>query len=180
MEKKNELRIIGRREFLDFPELGIWQIEGKIDTGAYTSSIHCENIILATENEKEVLYVTLDLEGAKTLRFEQFDRKKIKNSFGEMEERYVIKTVFHIGRRSIRSIISLSNRDNMRFPVLIGRRLLKGKFLIDVKKLHTGGLTVVKRHAEMAVSASTSAESATPTNRQTSEHPTQTANENLS
>lgn len=153
MEKHNELRIIGRREFLDFPELGIFQIEGKIDTGAYTSSIHCENIILANENEKEVLYVTLDLQGGKTLRFEEFKKKKIKNSFGEMEERYVIKTVFHIGRKSIRSIISLSNRDNMRFPVLIGRRLLKGKFLIDVKSVHTGGAisATLDQHSEETI-----------------------------
>jgi hypothetical protein len=144
MKNKHKVRLIGRREFIDFPELGILQIEGKIDTGAYTSSIHCENIMVNYENSKPILYFTIEQDGPKTLRFEHFDRKKIKNSFGEMEERFVIKTIFKIGKKSIRSIISLSNRDNMRFPVLIGRRLLKGKFLIDVKRVHTGGLSVVK------------------------------------
>jgi hypothetical protein len=144
MKNKHKVRVIGRREFLDLPQLGITGIEGKIDTGAYTSSIHCENITVNYENSKPILYFTIEQDGVRTMRFEEFDRKKIKNSFGEMEERYVIKTIFKIGKKKIKSIISLSNRDNMRFPVLIGRRLLKGKFLIDVKRVHTGGLSVQK------------------------------------
>lgn len=140
MTTENQVKIIGRREFLDFPELGIFHIEGKIDTGAYTSSIHCESIVVLQEEGKPVLYVTIEQNEMKLLRFEKFSRKTIKNSFGEMEERYVIKTVFHIGEKKIRSVISLSNRDNMRFPVLIGRRLLKGKFLIDVKQVHTNSV----------------------------------------
>jgi hypothetical protein len=163
MEKHNDLRIIGRREYLDLPELGIFHIEAKMDTGAYTSSIHCENIVLATEGGKEVLYVTLELQGGTTLRFEQFAKKKIKNSFGEMEERYVIKTIFHIGKRNIRSIISLSNRDNMRFPVLVGRRLLKGKFLIDVKQVHTGGTSAVRAHKKTTEQLSFNSEEQTRT-----------------
>lgn len=134
------MRLIGRREFIDFPLLGIFDIEAKIDTGAYTSSLHCENISVNYENSKPILYFTIiEHEVARELRFEEFSQKKIKNSFGEMEERFVINTIFHIGKKKIWSIISLSNRDNMKYPVLIGRRLLKGKFYIDVKHVHTGG-----------------------------------------
>jgi len=61
-----------------------------------------------------------------------------------MEERYVIQTQIKIGRKKIRSTISLSNRDNMRYPVLIGRRLLKAKFLIDVNQIHTNGIRLKK------------------------------------
>jgi hypothetical protein len=61
-----------------------------------------------------------------------------------MEERYVIKTLIKVGRKKIMSTISLSNRDNLRYPVLIGRRLLKGKFLIDVNQIHTGGIDLNK------------------------------------
>ena len=57
-----------------------------------------------------------------------------------MEERYVIKTIICLGGKKIWSTISLTNRDNMRYPVLIGRRLLKGKFLIDANQIHTNGL----------------------------------------
>jgi hypothetical protein len=142
MEPKNKMKLIGRREYVDFPSLGILNMEAKVDTGAYTSSLHCENIIINYENSKPILYFTIDQGVEKKYRFEEFGQKTIKNSFGEMEERYVIKTTVHIGKKKILSTISLSNRDNMRYPVLIGRRLLKGKFLIDVNQIHTGGLNL--------------------------------------
>lgn len=141
---KSKLRLIGRREFISCPLLGVLNVEAKIDTGAYTSSIHCESLWINYENSKPILYFTVELGSVKTFRFEEFTQKKIKNSFGEMEERYVIKTLIRLGKKNIRSTISLSNRDNMRYPVLIGRRLLKGKFLIDVNQIHTGGHMVIK------------------------------------
>ena len=142
MEKKISLKLIGRREYVNFPALGISYVEAKIDTGAYTSSIHCENITINYENSKPILYFTIELGEVKTFRFEAYTQKKIKNSFGEMEERYVIKTFIQIGGKKINSTISLSNRDNMRYPVLIGRRLLKAKFLIDVNQIHTNCLNI--------------------------------------
>lgn len=145
--KTHKLRLIGRREFVDFTELKLLGLEAKIDTGAYTSSLHCENIELLEENGKKVLYFTLEQDQRQPHRFEEFAIKRIKNSFGEMEERYVIKTVLHMCHKTIRCSISLSNRDSMRYPVLIGRRVLKGRFLIDVSSLHTGGLLIKKlRH----------------------------------
>jgi hypothetical protein len=143
-QKEHKIKLIGRREIIDFPKLGITNMEAKIDTGAYTSSVHCENIEVNYENSKPILYFTIKQEEVKTFRFEEFGQKKIKNSFGEMEERFVIKTVIHIGKKNILSTVSLTNRDNMRFPVLIGRRVLKGKFLIDVKQIHTGGIGLKK------------------------------------
>jgi hypothetical protein len=142
-DKKNRIRLIGRREFVHIPSLGVSNFEAKVDTGAYTSSIHVENLMLVTEEGKNVLYFSLE-PSSELLRFEDYGQKKIKNSFGEMEERYVIRIVMHIGKKKIRSTISLSNRDNMRYPILIGRRLLKGKFLIDVKRIHTGGMSLKK------------------------------------
>ena len=143
--KKNKIRLIGRREFVEFPELGIGPMEAKIDTGAYTSSIHVEKIEVNYENSKPILYFTLEPgDGAREWRFENFDKKTVKSSFGEAEERYIIKTLVKIGKKKIRSTISLSNRDNMRYPVLIGRRILKTKFIIDVNQIHTGGLSIKK------------------------------------
>lgn len=141
--KKAKIKLIGRREFVDFPELDLMQVEAKIDTGAYTSSLHCEKIELSYEGAKPVLLFTIET-GKKTLRFEKFGRKKIKNSFGEMEERFIIKTIVHIGGKKVLGTISLSNRDNMRYPALIGRRIIKGKFVIDPKLRHTGGISLKK------------------------------------
>jgi hypothetical protein len=147
MLKKHKIRLIGRREFVSLSLLGIFKIEAKIDTGAYTSSLHCENISVNYENSKPILYFTIEQNNEtgsenKALRFEEFTQKTIKNSFGEMEERYVIRTLVHIGKKKIWSDISLSNRDAMRYPVLIGRKLLKGKFLIDVNRVHMNGLSL--------------------------------------
>ncbi|HQQ93389.1 MAG TPA: RimK/LysX family protein [Bacteroidia bacterium] len=138
--KKHKLRLLGRHEYVDFPNLNLMGMEAKIDTGAYTSSLHCESIELKTENGQNVLYFTLEQDQHLPHRFEDYEVRKIKNSFGEMEERFVIKTPVHIGHRTILSSISLSNRDNMKYPVLIGRRILKGRFLIDVNAVHSGGV----------------------------------------
>ena len=137
---KHQIKLIGRREFVDFPLLSIFGIEAKIDTGAYTSSLHCENITLNNDTVKPTLYFTIKQDVVRTFMFEEFTQKKIKNSFGEMEERFVIKTIVRIGKKKIWSAISLSKRDNRRYPVLLGRKLLKGKFLVDVNQIHTEGI----------------------------------------
>ncbi|MBN8691574.1 MAG: ATP-dependent zinc protease [Bacteroidetes bacterium] len=147
--KKNKIRLIGRREFVDFPQLKLFSIEAKIDTGAYTSAIHCKDIQLKTANGKQVLcFKLLDNThpeySEQVHEFSEFYRKKIKNSFGEMEERYIIKTRVKIGKKNILTTLSLSDRENMRYPVLIGRRLLKGKFIVDVNKIHINGQRIKK------------------------------------
>src|SRR5690349_2986365 len=117
---KHKIRLIGRREFVDFPGLDLKGIEAKIDTGAYTSSLHCTNIEEKNVNGITTLFFTVELETAsgfqkKEYSFTDFYTKNIKNSFGEMEERYIIKTVVKIGKKNIRAAISLSNRWNMRY-----------------------------------------------------------------
>ncbi len=127
MEKKSKPKqIIGRRELVDFPELHVHGIFAKIDTGAYSNTLHCSEIKV---KEKKLCFKVLD---EKEHCFENFSQKKIKNSFGEAEKRFVIKTKIRIAGRTIKSIISLTDRGNMRYPVLIGRRLLKNKFVVDV------------------------------------------------
>jgi hypothetical protein len=140
LHKKNKIKIIGRREFVSFPLLNIEKVEAKIDTGAYTCAMHCNDIILKTINEKQIL--TFRLFNNTIYHVDEFTRKKIKNSFGEMEERYIIKTLIAIGRKKIKTTISLSDRENMRYPVLIGRRLLKGKFIVDVNLIYTNGINL--------------------------------------
>ena len=135
--KGHKIKIIGRREFIGFPNLNIEKVEAKIDTGAYTCAMHCSHIELKEVDHKKIVFYTLF--NNHTYQSEEFTRKKIKNSFGEMEERYIIKTIISIGGKKINTSISLSDRENMRYPVLIGRKLLKGKFVIDVNQKFTGG-----------------------------------------
>jgi hypothetical protein len=133
---KEKLRI-GRRETIDFPELGLYGIIAKVDTGAYTTALHCHDI----REEKGVLYFKLldpthpDYNEQEQL-FSDYFQKEIKNSFGEVEKRYMIKTTVKIGSKRIKSVISLTDRGTMRYPVLIGRKLLKNRFIVDVSLLN--------------------------------------------
>jgi len=127
--------ILGRSDRVDLPGLGLTDIHAKIDTGAYTSSLHCSRAqVVAGKLE----FVLLDEEhpeftGMK-FTFEEYDQREIKNSFGEAELRYVIKTTVRIHNKTYKTQFSLSDRDNMKFPILLGRRVLKKRFLIDVSK----------------------------------------------
>jgi hypothetical protein len=144
LPKKNKPRLIGRREFVDFPLLSISHVEAKIDTGAYTSSIHCKHIQETKKDGKDILEFKLLDDTIHSV--EDFTKKHIKNSFGEKEERYIIKTLICLGKKKILTTVSLSDRGNMRYPVLIGRRLLKGKFIVDVNLVYTNGLHLKKIH----------------------------------
>jgi hypothetical protein len=138
MKINKEKRIIGRREYIDFPELGLSTIIAKMDTGAYTSALYCHDI--REENGTLVfrlLHPSYNNYDPREHRFTMYDQKDIKNSFGEIETRYTIKTIVKIGRRRIKSVISLTDRSDMRYPVLIGRKILNNRFIIDVSLVNT-------------------------------------------
>lgn len=138
MTTSKEKRIIGRREYIDFPELKLKGIIAKMDTGAYTSALYCHEI---REENGVLIFRLLDPShsnySAREHRFTEYGQKNIKNSFGEIETRFTIKTVVKIGRRRIKSVISLTDRSDMRYPVLIGRKILNNRFIIDVSLLNT-------------------------------------------
>jgi len=129
------MKTLGRSDRVDLPGLGLTDIHAKIDTGAYTCSLHCSR---AEVVNGKLEFVLLDEEhpeftGMKFV-FKKYDQREIKNSFGEAELRFVIKTKIKIYDTVIRAEFSLSNRGNLKFPVLLGRKILRNRFLIDVTK----------------------------------------------
>jgi len=127
------MKVLGRSDRVDLPKLGLYNVHAKVDTGAYNCSIHCSEVKLVN-NTLEI--VVLDPEhpeytGSKFV-FKKFTQKQIRNSFGESELRYVVKTQIKIFERLIRAEFSLSNRGNLKFPVLLGRKILRDRFIIDV------------------------------------------------
>jgi hypothetical protein len=129
------MQTLGRSDRVDLPGLGLTDIHAKIDTGAYNCSLHCSRAEIV---DGKLEFVLLDEEhpeftGMKFV-FKKFDRREIRNSFGEAELRYVIKTTIKIYDYLIRAEFSLSNRGNLKFPVLLGRKILRDRFLIDVTK----------------------------------------------
>lgn len=130
---------IGRKDRASFPELGLRDIAIKMDTGAYTSAIHCHMIATKKINGTRVLHYTLldpshPQYGRGEFTTEAFREKRIKNSFGKSEKRFVIETAILLFGRRHTIELSLSERGEMRFPILIGRRFLMGKFIVDPSK----------------------------------------------
>jgi hypothetical protein len=129
------MQTLGRSDRVDLPRLGLFNVHAKIDTGAYNCCIHCSS---AKVVNGKLEFVIVDRERPEftgmTFTFSKFKQREIRNSFGETELRYVIKTQIKIFDRKIRAEFSLSDRASLRFPVLLGRKILRDRFIIDVTK----------------------------------------------
>lgn len=126
------MQIIGRKELAALPELNLGDIVAKVDTGAYTSSIHCVescvedgvlNCLFVAENEEKT-----------SLQFEHFKIRLVKSSNGISESRYSIFTKIKIGDDLLDIELTLSDRSEMRHPILLGRKFLRKRYLVDVSK----------------------------------------------
>ncbi|WP_179343252.1 ATP-dependent zinc protease family protein [Winogradskyella ursingii] len=126
-------KILGRVDKIDFPRLNLFEIDVKIDTGAYTSAIHCSKI----SEEDGKLRCTFESKGhpnfkSEDIIFENYTYTDVKSSNGHKENRYKIKTDVIFFGKTYKINLTLSTRDDMRFPVLIGRQFLSKKFIVDV------------------------------------------------
>jgi len=130
---------IGRIDKADFPELILEDIDVKIDSGAYTSSIHCSNIEeISTKNESFIRFKLLDPEhdfyNNKEFTFKKYSSKLVKSSNGISEKRFLIATEIEIFNTNFPIHLTLSERKDMKFPILLGRKFLNKKFVIDTAK----------------------------------------------
>ncbi len=154
MKKKQDTKkIIGRKDKVDFPKMRLYEVEAKIDTGAYTSSIHCHNIkVIDKDGINYVSFNLLDPSHPdyteKRYKMLLHSKKRIKNSFGKSEERCVVQTSITIFGEKIDIELSLSDRTKMEYPVLLGRKLLKKGFIVDVSKSDLSYKQKVKRRKE--------------------------------
>jgi hypothetical protein len=131
-----KLKTIGRREYVALPDLSAIHIEAKVDTGAFRTALHCLSCRIIEEGTKPVLEAVFDLDGtgAKTHYFDQFVQRQVRSSFGETEIRFCIRTWIKIGRKKIKSEVSLTDRSDMRYQVLIGRKTLNRRYIVNVSK----------------------------------------------
>ncbi|WP_426060993.1 ATP-dependent zinc protease [Hymenobacter sp. B1770] len=150
-------RVLGRRELVDFPAFALGSVEAKVDTGAYTSAIHCSNIHIQQNAEQPPKLVVhlLDPGHAGTdgqpLTFTDFVLRDIRSSNGEVQERYVIRTVVQLYGEDFEAEFSLSDRSDMKYPVLLGRSLLRqGRFVVDVAKRNLSYKTLARAAARRA------------------------------
>ncbi|MGJ5642763.1 ATP-dependent zinc protease family protein [Formosa sp. S-31] len=126
-------RTLGRVDKFDFPKLDLYEIDVKMDTGAYTSAIHCSTIIEENNSLRCVFYSKGHPNfSSKEVTFTEYSFTNVKSSNGIKENRYKVKSEVIIFGKTYKINLTLSTRDDMRFPVLIGRQFLKRKFLVDV------------------------------------------------
>ncbi|WP_163718369.1 ATP-dependent zinc protease family protein [Mangrovibacterium lignilyticum] len=131
--------LIGRNDLAGFPELKLEDIEVKIDTGAFTSSFHCHDIeLIEVEGEKKLHCYFLDPDHDqyhnKEFIFDRFSIKRVRSSNGILEERYSIETQIFLFDQLYPIELTLTERGNMKFPVLLGRKFLSKRFVVDSSK----------------------------------------------
>jgi len=130
------MRIIGRREVVSIPILELYNLDAKIDTGADSNALHCDDIFV---DENNMVHFTLLDEvhpayHGKKMSVPLYQMKRIKSSNGEMQHRPSIRIKVDFFSKSYMTIISLTNRSDMKYPMLIGRKFLAKKFLVDVSQ----------------------------------------------
>lgn len=135
-KSKSPRIVIGWREWVGLPELGVQKIKAKIDTGARSSALHAWNIEAFEDDGAE--WVRFDLHPLQrtdsliiSVVAPLSRRKDVKSSNGQIETRYAIKTKILIGDVKASTELSLTNRDEMGFRMLIGRTAMAKKFLIS-------------------------------------------------
>ena len=129
-------RIIGWREVVILPQLGIDKIKVKIDTGARSSALHAFNIREFKRDGKDLIRFQVhplqrDRAFTVTTEAELLEYRKVRNSGGVAQLRPVIMTEIELGGYSWSIELTLTNRDVMGFRMLLGRQAVRNKFLID-------------------------------------------------
>lgn len=130
-----EREVIGWRELIGLPELGISQMAAKIDTGARTSALHAEDREIFERNgERWVRFRAPKVKNqpARLIEAPIKVEREIKNTSGIPENRFVIRTLLMLGSHRWHIDVSLADRDAMTFDLIIGRTALKGRrVLVD-------------------------------------------------
>ncbi|MCL2038195.1 RimK/LysX family protein [Candidatus Saccharibacteria bacterium] len=140
--RKQPMKIIGRRTTARLRDLGIKSIVSKVDTGAFSSSLHAENIHIKGDTlHFDIMPSTnvITKSGAtEHCAVKDFFTQNVRSSNGHEQARYSIRTRVSIDGRAFQGIITLSDRSEMGYPFLIGRRLIRSRFLVNVELNEAG------------------------------------------
>jgi hypothetical protein len=145
MSRKTEehKQVIGWREWVQLPDLGVTEMKVKVDTGADNSSLHAFNL------------ERFEVDGTEYVRFEIHPKqrsrkpsirceaplameKKVKNPGGRSELRPVIRTKVIVAGVELTALVNLTSRDEMGFRMLLGRRAVRSRFLVDPGRSYLG------------------------------------------
>jgi hypothetical protein len=139
---------LGWREWLALPELNIARIKAKIDTGARSSALHAFFIDPYHKDGEPWVMFGIHPEQANThiaieCHAKIKDRRLVSDSGGHKQRRYVIETPVIVGSLRFTTEITLTNRDSMRFRMLLGRTAMRGRFMVNPKASYCQGLPML-------------------------------------
>lgn len=134
---KAKKQIVGWREAISIPSLGVEEVIAKVDTGARTSAIHAFFVEPFTGDDGRD-WVRFGLHPLRKKQAPELiveapikDRRPVSDSGGHTEERYVIETELHIGAAKVIAEVTLTDRESMAYRMLLGRTALRGNFIVD-------------------------------------------------
>ena len=131
--------VLGWREWIALPQLGIDRIKAKIDTGARTSALHAYHVQVREEDGQRMAHFKVHpVQGNNKIvvkcKAKVKDERIVTDSGGHKEHRLVIETLLRIGDHERTVEITLTDRDNMLFRMLLGRTAIRPHFLVDPNK----------------------------------------------
>ena len=136
--------VLGWREWVALPQAGLPWVKAKIDTGARSSSMHAFDLEAHERDGQERVRFSIHPwqrsdDDPVELDLPVLDRREVRSSNGQSEQRYAVALDVTLAGRTITTEMTLSNRDEMGFRMLIGREALARGFLVDASMSYAGG-----------------------------------------
>lgn len=125
----SNVNIIGWREWIALPELGLPKLRAKIDTGARTAAIHATDITLSDVDGVECVSFCLPFDNNRRLQLPVYGQRRVRNTSGIPETRTIVRTTMVMGEMQWPIHVALSNRENMLNPIILGRTSVRGRRL---------------------------------------------------
>jgi hypothetical protein len=154
MSPESEKLRLGWREWVALPDLGLPAIKAKVDTGARTSALHAHLIEPYQQDGVDMLRflihpIQLNQDFSVECHCPVFDYREVTDSGGHREMRYVIQSRVVIGDAESPIELTLTNRDTMRFRMLLGRRAMENRFVVDPGESYVNGKLPARKLYEL-------------------------------
>lgn len=134
---------------LTFIDPSVENVPAKVDTGAYRSAVHADQIKLSPDGKMLSFRLlgghTLFGDLATTISTDTFKKVSIENSFGHSEDRYEVNLRVKLGPKVFSAGFTLADRSKKTYPLLLGRKLLNGRFMVDTEEIAIDRVELKKR-----------------------------------